>query len=225
MGAPVLVAVTSCEEPRPAVGPGLIYMLLRSQPTIASRRAPFTAHVFASILALALLEAAQEGGTIGERCGLGREDLVALTRLWLPNLAAHVRFSTEPESVMLDDEEEQVVELLARYRRDDNRETRWLCAMIARRAMLPNHLWQDLGLLDRAELGRLLRDYFGGLAVLNTDNMKWKKFFYRTICASEGFTLCSAPSCRECNDFEDCFGDETGLSAMAAARRALMPTA
>jgi nitrogen fixation protein NifQ len=45
--------------------------------------------------------------------------------------------------------------------------------------------------------------------------MKWKKFFYRSLCELEGFVLCASPSCRECSDFHDCFGDESGESALA----------
>jgi len=50
--------------------------------------------------------------------------------------------------------------------------------------------------------------------------MKWKKFFYRMICRDEGFRLCSAPSCAECDDFSVCFGDESGESFLARNRRA-----
>ena len=85
--------------------------------------------------------------------------------------------------------------------------------------MSGDHLWQDLGLLDRGELNRLMRERFPTLAARNVANMKWKKFFYRMLCELEGFTLCTAPSCRECCDFDDCFGAETGESALARIRR------
>jgi nitrogen fixation protein NifQ len=49
--------------------------------------------------------------------------------------------------------------------------------------------------------------------------MKWKKFFFRMICKDEGFRLCSAPSCAECDDFSLCFGDESGESLLARSRR------
>ena len=48
--------------------------------------------------------------------------------------------------------------------------------------------------------------------------MKWKKFFYRMICRDEGYRLCTAPSCAECDDFQVCFGDESGESLMARTR-------
>jgi nitrogen fixation protein NifQ len=31
--------------------------------------------------------------------------------------------------------------------------------------------------------------------------------------------LCSAPSCAECDDFDVCFGDESGESLLARTRR------
>jgi nitrogen fixation protein NifQ len=49
--------------------------------------------------------------------------------------------------------------------------------------------------------------------------MKWKKFLYRMICRDEGFRLCSAPSCSECDDFAVCFGEESGESLLARTRR------
>jgi nitrogen fixation protein NifQ len=81
--------------------------------------------------------------------------------------------------------------------------------------MEPRHLWQDLGLFERNELTRLMKERFSALAAANLHNMKWKKFFYRQLCASEGFSLCAAPTCRECGDFENCFGEEDGVSLLA----------
>jgi nitrogen fixation protein NifQ len=91
--------------------------------------------------------------------------------------------------------------------------------MIARRAVEPNHLWEDLGLRDRSELTRLLARHFGPLAVRNTRNMRWKRFFYRMLCEDDGLVMCSTPVCTHCNDFALCFGDESGESRMADRRR------
>ncbi len=96
-----------------------------------------------------------------------------------------------------------------------------LAAMIARRAMRPNHLWQDLGLRNRGELSTLMGRHFTSLARRNVNDMKWKKFLYRMICRDEGFRLCTAPSCAECGDFAVCFGDESGESLLARNRLAL----
>jgi nitrogen fixation protein NifQ len=91
--------------------------------------------------------------------------------------------------------------------------------MIARRAQRPNHLWQDLGLDSRRDLSELMTRHFKPLAMRNTQDMKWKKFFYRTICSDAAYSLCTAPSCGECDDFDHCFGEETGQSLLARARR------
>jgi nitrogen fixation protein NifQ len=92
--------------------------------------------------------------------------------------------------------------------------------MIARRAVEPNHLWEDLGLRNRAELSRLLVRHFASLAAQNTRNMRWKRFFYRMLCEADGMVLCTTPVCRDCADFEHCFGEETGESRLARTRRA-----
>jgi nitrogen fixation protein NifQ len=94
-----------------------------------------------------------------------------------------------------------------------------LAAMISRRAQRPNHLWQDLGLHNRRDLSELMTRHFKPLAMRNTKDMKWKKFFYRMICAEAAYSLCTAPSCGECDDFDHCFGEETGESLLARSRR------
>ena len=91
--------------------------------------------------------------------------------------------------------------------------------MVARRAMEPNHLWEDLGLRDRSELSRLLMRHFAPLARDNTRNMRWKRFFYRKLCEDDGVVMCSTPVCAQCGDFAECFGDESGESRMADRRR------
>ncbi|MGE5471304.1 MAG: nitrogen fixation protein NifQ [Bacteroidota bacterium] len=71
-----------------------------------------------------------------------------------------------------------------------------------------DHLWQDLGLLNRDELSRLMWTNFPALASLNTGDMKWKKFLYRQFCSREGIYVCPAPSCGVCKEYAKCFGPE-----------------
>ena len=59
---------------------------------------------------------------------------------------------------------------------------------------------------------------FPALAEKNRQDMKWKKFLYRLICQSEGFSFCTAPVCSECDDFRDCFGVEDGEGLLARVR-------
>lgn len=199
--------------------PVAIYHLLRGGAAARAEAEPFTAHALASILAIGLRDARQSGSSLGHAVGLTRNQLEALARDWLPGIFACIDLLAEPEAAAFDDEEEQLRQLLAAHQASAAPEALWFTAMITRRSMSGDHLWQDLGLLDRGELNRLMWERFPTLAARNVANMKWKKFFYRMLCELEGFTLCTAPSCRECCDFDNCFGAETGESALARIRR------
>lgn len=71
-----------------------------------------------------------------------------------------------------------------------------------------DHLWRDLGLQSRAELSALMMQNFTGLALANSGDMKWKKFFYKQLCEQGGGYVCRAPSCDQCSAYNDCFGPE-----------------
>lgn len=175
----------------------------------------FDRHVFASILAVS----ATTDGIVAERAGLAVDDLSALIARWFP-LAPDAAACWQPQVHELEDDEVAMVrDLLLAWRSSTGDVSRWLAAMIARRAMEPNHLWEDLGLRNRAELSRLLARHFGPLAARNTRNMRWKRFFYRMLCEDDGLVMCTTPVCTHCNDFQLCFGDESGESRMADRRR------
>jgi nitrogen fixation protein NifQ len=70
------------------------------------------------------------------------------------------------------------------------------------------HLWRDMGLPDRATLRELLETYFAPFAQGNHRDMRWKKYIYRRLCRWEGFEACRAPSCGECDTYEECFAPE-----------------
>jgi nitrogen fixation protein NifQ len=74
-------------------------------------------------------------------------------------------------------------------------------------------------LRNRRELSWLMERHFPALSQRNTRDMKWKKFLYRVICRDEGFAICTAPSCSECSDFDNCYGEEDGESLLARNRR------
>jgi nitrogen fixation protein NifQ len=163
----------------------------------------FDRHVLASILAVA----AMEEGTVAERAGLAAVDLASLMAQWFPAACA-IGIGWRAEDAKAEDDEIAMVrDLLLAQRSSEGDAGRFLAAMIARRAMEPNHLWEDLGLRDRSELTRLLSRHFGLLAARNTKNMRWKRFFYRALCESDGFVMCTTPVCSECRDFNLCFGD------------------
>lgn len=173
----------------------------------------FDRHVLASILAVAL----SEPGALTERSGLSLGDVAGLARQWFPQL---FELALLPGLDAVDDDEAAMVrDLLLAHRSSEGDVGRWLATLVSRRAMESNHLWEDLGLRERPELTRLLTRHFEPLASANTKNMKWKRFFYRKLCEDDGIVMCSTPVCTRCQDFANCFGDESGESRMAARRR------
>jgi nitrogen fixation protein NifQ len=183
----------------------------------ASDAKAFDLHVVASILAISLSEAAAEGLAAHRAVGLAAAELSAL----LCDISPHLAMAPSEGDGGLERGEEEacLFDLLNRGATGGTPFEAMLAAMIARRAMRPHHLWQDLGLRNRDELSRLMSTHFAPLAARNRRDMKWKKFFYRMICRDADYALCTAPSCGECGDFEKCFGEETGECLLAQVRK------
>ncbi|ARE41297.1 Nitrogenase FeMo-cofactor synthesis molybdenum delivery protein NifQ [Rhodovulum sp. P5] len=177
---------------------------------------PFDTHIVASILALAI----EEGGALPDRCGLTQSAIADMAGQYFPSRAAALADMAAGGRHTPEIEEESVRGLLLSHASGQNPLETPLAAMVARRAVEPNHLWQDLGLRNRDELSDLLDRHFGPLARQNSDGMKWKRFFYRKLCEAEGFVLCTTPVCTDCSDFDMCFGEETGEARLARSRRA-----
>lgn len=177
----------------------------------------FDRHAFASILAIA----AVDDGAVARGVGLSAIELMALVDCWFPQAADIILEWGSRWEQSDDDEVDMVRNLLLANSSSDGETGRWLAAMIARRAVEPNHLWEDLGLRDRSELSRLLTRHFAPLAERNINNMRWKRFFYRALCEDDGLVMCSTPVCSRCGDFDLCFGDESGESRLAYQRRVL----
>ena len=169
----------------------------------------FDTHVLACALSRSLVEVGA-GGTFADSLGLSLQEVLDLSRERFPGLCERLLqlpiTAAEPDIVA---DERMLREILRAYCSDSSPLTRALPAIIARRAQQPHHLWQDLGLRNRRELSWLMERHFAGLAARNQRDMKWKKFLYRMICRDTGYTLCVAPSCEECGDYDACFGDET----------------
>jgi nitrogen fixation protein NifQ len=98
--------------------------------------------------------------------------------------------------------------LLLAYRSGQRESEVWLARIVAYGCAGRDHLWQDLGLANRTELSLLMNTAFHPLASLNTGDMKWKKFIYRTYCQRDGIYTCPAPSCGVCIDYTKCFAPE-----------------
>lgn len=90
-----------------------------------------------------------------------------------------------------------------------DRDVARLARAVACACMGDDHLWHDLGLPSREELSALLMEHFTALALTNTGNMRWKKFFYLKLCERAEIRACRAPSCGVCVMQAECFGDET----------------
>ncbi|MCK8784992.1 nitrogen fixation protein NifQ [Roseomonas sp. NAR14] len=185
----------------------------------------FDAHVLASVLAIGIAESANGHSPVTESVGLSGEALAGLAAEVFPHAAAvfarvrHETLAARPA------DEDCLRELLRRHSTEGSGFQSCLADVVARRCMRPNHLWQDLGLRSRRELSWLMARHFEPLASRNGKDMKWKKFLYRTICRDDGYRLCAAPICSECDDFEACFGEENGESLIARVHRDADPVA
>lgn len=165
-----------------------------------------------------------------EKAGQQIEQQLGVTEAQLASIAEFAGLG-DPQSLSSggtpapDDEELMLRELLMRHRSQPGDIGEWLACIIARRSMEPNHLWEDLGLAERPDLTRLMMRHFHSLAAHNTRNMRWKRFLYRAICESEGFTMCPSPTCDACSEFHICYSDDSGPSQLARNGRAVNPLA
>lgn len=154
--------------------------------------------------------------------GLSDAEFQCLLARYFPGAVLDNGAADCPSSVV-DEEAGDLFALLFAYRRDQCPETAWLARAIASAAMRDNHLWQDMGLPNRAFLSALMREYFPGLSARNVGDMKWKKFFYRQLCERAGVPICKSPNCAECVDFSVCFGPEAGDPLIAGAASSRLP--
>jgi len=181
--------------------------------------AAFERHMLACCLSVALAERDASSLSLSDALGLTGPEIFDLLVSHFPLMPLTGFDLGELADPMFDMEETLLRDLLLAHRATEKPVSEWLASIIARRAMHADHLWQDLGLFDRSDLNRLLKTWFPTLHARNTTNMRWKKFFYRTLCEAEGFSLCTAPSCSVCTDFRHCFGPEDGMSRLADIRR------
>jgi nitrogen fixation protein NifQ len=164
--------------------------------------------LFRRMVAMAATESPQP---LTEALGLDRGSLERLLRRYLPGHLAMLESlpagaGPGPDAL----EEPDLRAYLLECRAGRGEEEEWLAAIVARRSLKSNHLWQDLGLADRGELGALFGKHFPELVVRNRLDMKWKKFFYRALCERDGVPVCKAPNCAVCSDAVACFAPETG---------------
>ncbi|MCU0833942.1 MAG: nitrogen fixation protein NifQ [Gammaproteobacteria bacterium] len=149
------------------------------------------------------------GGALPDWLGLSREGFFAMMDFHFPRLARRPVPNpgrwVPPERLA---EAAELRALLVAHRAGDSPSERWMAEILAAGCLARDHLWQDLGLWSRADLGALMRRNFPALAARNVHDMKWKRFLYKQLCEAEGIYLCRAPSCEVCTDYERCFGPE-----------------
>ena len=155
-------------------------------------------------------------GVIGQSLQTSRQPLIrGLSETCFQRLlkayfsgVAYLNGDSAQSSATVYDEFDELVELLLEHRATSKEQETWLAYAIASAAMGEKHLWQDMGLPSRKILSDLLHAHFPILAAQNTGDMKWKKFFYRQLCARAGVPICKSPHCADCCDYRICFGAE-----------------
>ncbi len=185
---------------RPLDCRALLMTELLGRPAEASAHDDPLRPLLASLLAGRLLNQ----GVLSATLGLSNGAFQTLWRNYFPG--AQLNLTDGPGEIIV--ELEDLLNLLLEYRAGVHDSEVWLAHIVAYSCCGRNHLWQDLGLADRGELSALMCTAFPGLAALNIDDMKWKKFIYRHYCSREGIYLCPAPSCGECADHAQCFAPE-----------------
>ncbi|WP_428023320.1 nitrogen fixation protein NifQ [Arcobacter sp.] len=93
--------------------------------------------------------------------------------------------------------EKEVLDLLIKHANNEVIKTT-LAPLIAKTSIEMGHLYSDLGLASREEMGKLMSANFSSLAKLKPSDVRWKKYLYDCI----GKT---APACAKCNDISNCF--------------------
>jgi len=93
--------------------------------------------------------------------------------------------------------EEEVYALLCSYAVDSNAQN-VLAPWIAKKSLEMDHLYKDLGLKNRIEMGKFMKKNFPLLAKKKPKDKLWKKFIYDEIGKV-------APACATCDDQISCF--------------------
>lgn len=151
-------------------------------------------------------------GCLPYQLGLEMQAHAVLIRVHFPELdnpSARSEVDLRQELLELrHDEWSELRDLLLAGRSGRDPGEAWMAAIVAAACLGGDHLWRDLGLASRLDLHELLMHNFPHLAMRNTQDMRWKKFFYKQLCEQDGGYVCRAPSCAQCPTYHDCFGEE-----------------
>lgn len=178
--------------------------------------APFDRHLFACAIATGMDDPSR---SLPVSLGLSAEALAALVGHFFPH-APSLLSGLDPDedgSAPLTADEFILRDLLNDNRSHGFVEEEWLSFIIARRALMPDLLWQGLGLRDRDELNMAMARHFRPLAQANRLDMRWKQFFWREIERAAGLDCRTSVQCHQCRRFAHCFGPEMGRSLLLQA--------
>lgn len=148
-------------------------------------------------------------GAMPDRLGLDSSQFASMMRQHFPGFEIRklqmLGIELDPQRV---DEMDELHRLLLQNRTQQHPSELWMVDIVVAGCLGNDHLWQDLGLWQRADLSALMQNNFAPLAERNVKDMKWKKFLYKQLCEAEGIYTCRAPSCEVCTDYDNCFGSE-----------------
>lgn len=148
-------------------------------------------------------------GAMPQWLGLGEEQYLAMMARHFPAIDGYSLMTNRPGiDSQRSDELMDLRKLLLDNRSGQSSSEAWMVEIVIAGCMGSDHLWQDLGLWQRADLSKLMMDNFAPLAKRNDKDMKWKKFLYKQLCETEGIYVCRSPSCEVCADYDNCFGSE-----------------
>lgn len=97
--------------------------------------------------------------------------------------------------------------MLAAHRSSNEPLAAWLGNAMAAACYGEQHLWQDLGLEGRDDASALMAQWFPGLFVLNSQDMKWKRFLFEQLGKRLGNPGFRPPECDHCDSFRICFSE------------------
>ena len=163
-------------------------------------------HLFACLLTVAAREPYPTAAALGlSDRELGRL-LLTLYPAFDPSRLNHYAPETQHDPPEIN---RDVVQLLSGYHPHPCSDmANWLTAALAARAAQTGHLWVAMGLFERPELSNAIRRHLPALAKANHQNMRWKRFFFKTVCDLNGGNLCKSPNCGVCSDYALCFAPE-----------------
>ena len=151
------------------------------------------------------------GKIVVPRMGLNTNDFSRLLDSFFSSAKPNLLSVPKVACVALPREDfNDLLHLLLEYRRDDSTETVWVAHALCSGCMGNDHLYSDMQLPDRQVLSDLIAHYFPALFQKNAGaRMRWKKFFYKQLCARAEVQLCPAPGCQSCVDRPVCFMPES----------------